>query len=243
MRRVLASLGGLLLVFVVGCRDYDLRLEKTYAEMKYRKRLDDNLAQAPTKALLQQELIYVRPPKGLTGPTQAVMIPVEAGKFDLENSFIDQAKSSSLHILARHKKPKAATNKKTTAPPVEATPRGDFTADVLEVIKNAYAAEVAAGELKPETKAHEGRKNNYKFKKLDLAAKEVQLYIYGNKNDAYEVALIFEYPTAELNNMSPKIGLSLECFAVGALASRAFAGVTDYDTGEEEGGGEVAPPI
>ena len=39
-------------------------------EMKYQKRLNDNLDDAPTKGLLQQELIYVRPPKGLTGPTK-----------------------------------------------------------------------------------------------------------------------------------------------------------------------------
>jgi hypothetical protein len=242
MRRVFASLGGLLLVFVVGCKDYDLRLQDTYEEMKYRKRLDDNLGPAATKGSLQGELIFVRAPKGFTGPAQTFGLPVDAGKFDLENTFIDQAKAASLHIVARHKKPKAPTNKKTTAPPAEATPRGDFTADVLELVKNAYAADVATGQLKAETKAHKGRKNNFKATKLPLASKEVQLFIYGTKNDPYEVALIFEYPATEVNSLSPKIGLSLECFAVGPLASKAFAGVTDFDTGEEGEGG-AGPPI
>ncbi len=241
MHRVFASLGGLLLVVVVGCKDYDLRLQDTYEELMYRKRLDDNLGPAPTKGSLQGELIFVRPPKGFT-TAQAFALPVDTGKFDLENTFLDSAKAASLHIVARHKKPKAPTNKKTTAPPPEATPRGDFTADVLELVKNAYAADVATGQLKAETKAHKGRRNNFKATKLPLASKEVQLFIYGTKNDPYEVALIFEYPTTEVNSISPKIGLSLECFAVGPLASKAFAGVTDFDTGEEGEGG-APPPI
>jgi hypothetical protein len=243
MRRAFASLGSLLLVIVVGCRDYDVRLDETLQEMKYRKRLDDNLGPAPTKSILQQELIFVRPPKGITGPAQTFALPVEAGKFDLESTFIDQAKAASLHIVARHKKPKAPTTKKTTTPAPEATPRGDFTADVLDLIKNAYAADVATGQLKNESKTHKGRTNAFKFTKIELgAAKEVQLFLYGGKNDPYEVALIFEYPTAELNNISPKIGLCLECFAVGPLAGRAFSGATDLEIGEEGEGG-VAPPI
>ena len=242
MRRVFASLGGLLLVVVVGCRDYDVRLQETLR--------GDEVPQATRRqpgAGADQGLAATRadlrsPAQGHHRPTQTFALPVEPGKFDLENTFIDQAKAASLHIVARHKKPKAPTNKKTTAPPPEATPRGDFTADVLELIKNAYAADVATGQLKTESKAHKGRTNTFKFTKLPLASKEVQLFIYGGKNDPYEVALIFEYPTTELNNISPKIGLCLECFAVGPLASRAFSGVTDFDTGEEGEGG-APPPI
>jgi hypothetical protein len=191
---------------------------------------------------LQQELIYVRPPKGITGPTQAFALPVEAGKFDLENTFIDQAKAASLHIVARHKKPKAATNKKTATAAPEATTRGDFTADVLELNKNAYAADVATSQLKNESKTHKGRTNAFKFTKIPMASKEVQLFIYGGKNDPYEVALIFEYPTTELNNISPKIGLCVESFAVGPLAGQRFSGATDLDLGEEGPGG-AGPPI
>ena len=39
------------------------------------------------------------------------LVAVEPGKFDLENSFIDEAKQASLHVLARHKKPKAPPKK------------------------------------------------------------------------------------------------------------------------------------
>ena len=54
------------------------------------------------------------------------------------------------------------------------------------------------------TKRHEGRENIYKEAKLDLATKEVQIYLYGDKNDPYNVALIFEYPKAEVEQPEPK---------------------------------------
>ena len=118
--------------------------------MKYQQRLEKNLEKAPTKGLLQQELIYVRPPKGLTGPTQTFTLTVvEPGKFDLENSFIDQAKQASLHVLARHKKPKAPAQER--APPSETAPRGDFTAEVIELVKAAYAVDdLTPAKFKPD---------------------------------------------------------------------------------------------
>ena len=61
------------------------------------------------------------------------------------------------------------------------------------------------------------------------------MYLYGDKNDPYEVALIFEYPKAEHNTVNPKIRLCLESFAVGDKAKRAFAG---GETEEMEGTGE-----
>ena len=112
MRRACAILASACLLLVVGCRDYDVRLGKTLEEMKYQQRLEKNLEKAPTKGLLQQELIYVRPPKGLRArPRPSALTAVEPGKFDLENSFIDEAKQASLHVLARHKKPKAPPKK------------------------------------------------------------------------------------------------------------------------------------
>ena len=61
---------------------------------------------------------------------------------------------------------------------------------------------------------------------LDLTAKEVQLYLYGDKNGPYEIALIFDYPKDSKNSIDPKIRLSLEAFATGELcvaSSRAVA--------------------
>jgi hypothetical protein len=234
MKRALAVGIGACLFFSIGCRDYDVRLDDTLAEMKYQKRLNDNLAEAPTKGLLQQELIYIRPPKGFTGPTKAFSLAtIEPGKFDLENSFIEEAKKASLHVLARHKKPKAAAPKKGPAA-AEPPPRGDFTAEVIEVLKVAYGVDdLEQAKFKPESKKHKGRENSYKVAKLDLADKEVQVYLYGDKNGPYNVALIFDYPKAEVNSLSPKIGLSLEAFATGEAARRVFSGGSDAEGGEE----------
>ena len=97
---------------LVGCRDYDVRLDKTLEEMKYQQTAQRQSGEGPNQGKLQQELIYVRPPKGFTGPTKTFSLAaVEPGKFDLENSFIDEAKQASLHVLARHKKPKAPPKK------------------------------------------------------------------------------------------------------------------------------------
>jgi hypothetical protein len=242
MRRACMILASACLLLAVGCRDYDVRLEKTLQEMKYQQRLEKNLEKAPSKGLLQTEAIYVRPPKGLTGPTQTFSLAVvEPGKFDLENSFLDEAKHASLHVLARHKKPKAPPKKGTK--PVEAVPRGDFMAEVINLIKTAYAVDdLTPAKFKAVTKKHEARENNYKEVKLDLATKEVLIDIYGDKNGPYNVALIFEYPKSEVNNLSPKIGLSLEAFAVGEAAQRAFSGGSDAEGGDE-GGGEPGQPV
>jgi hypothetical protein len=187
-------------------------------------------------------MIYVRPPKGLSGPTQTFgLTVVEPGKFDLENSFIDQSKQASLHILARHKKPKAAAPKKGPAPAAPA-PQGDFTTEVIELVKVAYGADPEQLKFKPESKEHKGRKNSYKVAKLDLGTKAVEIYLYGEKNGPYNVALIFDYPKDQVNNLSPKIGLCLEAFAVGEAARRAYAGSGELDGGEDGAdSGQPAP--
>jgi hypothetical protein len=107
---------------------------------------------------------------------------------------------------------------------------------VIEVLKVAYGVDdLEPAKFKPETKSHKGRENPYKVAKLDLAAKEVQVYLYGDKNGPYNVALIFECPKTEVNNLSTKIGLSLEAFATDEAARRAFAGGggSDAEGGEE----------
>jgi hypothetical protein len=243
MRRAFAILASVCLLLGIGCGDYEIRLQKTYEEMKYQKRLRDNLADAPTKGQLEKDAIYVRPPKGLQGPTQAFSLTVvDPGKYDIENSFIDQEKKASLHLVARIKRPKAAPNAKKSTPAAEVTPRGKFADDVIELVKAAYGAELTTAQLRAETKSHLNRDNVYKAAKLDLGDKEVQVYIYGDENTAQQVALIFEYPKTEVNNLSPKIGLCLESLAVGDRARSSFAGRGEAEVGEEVGGGE-APPI
>jgi hypothetical protein len=242
MRRVCLILASACLLLIVGCRDYDFRLGKTLDEMKYQQRLERNLEKAPLKGTLQAESIYVRPPKGFAGPTKAFTLTVvEPGKFDLENSFIDEGKAS-LHVLARHKKPKAPPKKGAAPAPVAA--RGDFTNEVIELVKAAYGVEdLTPAKFKPAIKRHEGRENNYKEVKLDLNAKEVVIYLYGDKNGPYNIAMIFEYPKTEVNNLSPKIGLSLEAFAVGDAANRAFSGGGEEGAEDTLGDGGVAVPM
>jgi hypothetical protein len=242
MRRACLILASACLLLIVGCRDYDFRLGKTLDEMKYQQRLEKNLEKAPLKGTLQAESIYVRPPKGLAGPTKAFTLTVvEPGKFDLENSFIDEGKAS-LHVLARHKKPKAPPKKGAAPAPVAA--RGDFTNEVIELVKAAYGVEdLTPAKFKPAIKRHEGRENNYKEVKLDLNAKEVVIYLYGDKNGPYNIAMIFEYLKTEVNNLSPKIGLSLEAFAVGDAANRAFSGGGEEGAEDTLGDGGVAVPM
>jgi hypothetical protein len=235
MKRAAAVVLGAGLVLILGCgtQSYEKRLDLTLDNMKYQKRLDDNLGAAATKGKLQELQIYVRPPKNMTGPTQAFQLTVvEPGKYDVESSFIEPEKQS-LHILGRVKRPKTPSKK---APTHAETPRGEFKADIVDLIKNVYGVEqLDLSKFKEDTK----RDNTFKYNLLDLTAKNVQIYLYGGKNSPYEVALIFEYPKAEHNAVNPKIGLCLESFAVGDKAKRAFAG---GETEDIEGTGEEAPP-
>jgi hypothetical protein len=235
MKRVIAVLASATFVVAIGCSDYDIRMGKTLEEMRYTKRLNTNLEEAPTKGTLQGDDIYVRPPKGLSGPTQAFSLTgVDPGKFDIENSFIDEKKGTSLHVVARIKKPKAPPSAKKAAAPAETVPRGKFIDDVVELVKVAYNVELLPGEFKPESKSHLSRENAYKARKLDMTTKQVEVYVYTESNGVREVALIFEFPKAELNYMNPKIDLCLESLAVGDRAKRAFDGtISDLDAGGE----------
>ena len=223
---------GLLLILGCGTQSYETRLEKTLDNMKYQKRLDENLVAAPTKGKLEESQIYVRPPKNMTGPTQTFQLTVlEPGKFDIESSFIEPEKQS-LHILGRVKRPKNPSKK---APSQAETPRGEFTADIVDLLKNVYGTDP-----KPASEPTlDHTSYTFKASEVDMGVKKVQVYVYGSKNDPYEVALIFEYPKAEQNAVSPKIRLCLESFAVGEKAKRAFAG---GETEEVEGTGEESAP-
>jgi hypothetical protein len=243
MKRAFATLAGGCFVLAVGCADYDIRLGRTYDEMKWQKRLNDNLEEAPTKGLLQADLIYVRPPKGLKGPTQNFLFAqVEPGRFDIESSFIDETSKASLHLLARIKKPKAPAIKKGPTPaPAETAPRGKFVDDVIDLVKVATGVDQMPP-LKPETKTHADRETAYKTAKLDLPSKDVQFYFLEDPSGVREVALIFDYPKTEVNKISPKIGLCLESAAVGERARRAFSGSSELEGGAEPEGG-APPPI
>jgi hypothetical protein len=243
MNRALAILASTSLLLAIGCGDYEVRLQQTREEMKYQKRLRENLADAPTKGALEQDAIYVRPPKGLQGPTQTfTLTEVEPGKYDIANSFFDEGRKASMHLVSRIKKPKAAPNAKKSTPAPEPTPRGKFLDDVIQLVKSAYGVELTTGQLKSESKTHGRIDNTYRAAKLDLGEKEVEVYIQGDENATHQVALIFEYPKTEVNYLSPKIGLCLESLAVGERAQSAFRGGGEIEVGEDAGAG-TAPPI
>ena len=236
MRRVLALLATTALLLAGGCggRSYDIRLDKTLERMRYEKRLKDNLMEAP-KAKFEYFMIFVRPPKNLTGPTKEFQLSaLEPGKFDLTESFFEKDKQSSLHVLARVKQPKVASKKKAAAKPEPVTPRGDFSADVVAVLNSVYGVELDLAKAKEEKKKEI---NVFKHMKFEGNGKVVQLYLNVVKGSSYEVALIFEYPKSEEANLVSKIELCLESFATGDRARKAFSG-----TGTEEEGDAVAAP-
>jgi hypothetical protein len=243
MKRALASLAGLGLVLVIGCvQEYDFRMAKTIDNKRYQKRLNDNLEAPPAKTNLQTGNIFVRPPKGLQGPHKTFGLAVlEPGKFDVEDTFADPQKQASLHILARVTVPKPPGKKASS--PAETTQRGDFTDDVLELLKNAYGADFDKSRLKnDEKKSPNGRTNSFKSLTLDLTAKEIKVYLIGEKNSLEKVALIFDYPKEEARTLSSKINLCLESFAVGGAATRLFAGAGDDEFGGDHGGAGTTAP-
>lgn len=234
------------LVAAWGCgNSYDYRLDKTLEAMKYRKRLDDQLMPAPTSGKFEELSIFVRPPKNLQ-PAKEFLLPQPVpGKFDLESSFLEaqsqaasqpaaegsgseapkprEAQKQSLHMLARVKRPKNPAAKKKA----EAVERGQFVPDVLAILNAAYAPPT---ELTPDKFKETSKKNN-KFKHYSFAVnnRNVQVYLYVPKNDPYEVALVFEYPSSEHTNLFSKIELCLESFALGDRAKSSFSGVVGDD--------------
>jgi hypothetical protein len=241
MRRVLALAATTALVLAGGCggKSYEVRLGKTLDAMKYRKKLDELTNPAPTKGKLEQHLIFVRPPKGLsTEPAKSFLLTeLEPGKFDVTDSFLEKDKQN-FHILARVKLPKGPANKKGAQPEPEKAVRGDFVSDVLGVLSAVYNVELDPSKAKEETK--QPTNNRFKHLTFEAAGKDVQVYFYGSKTGPYEVALIFEYPKSEQNALVRKIDYTLGSFAVGERARRAFTGGVVEEEGAE-GAATTAP--
>ena len=229
MRRVLATWAMTTLLLATGCggRTYEFRLEKTLEARKYQKRLDTNLTPPITKTKLESLNVYVRPPKDLAASKEFLLTTLEPGKFDDAESLTDAKTQAQLHILSRVKVPKTPSKKGAPEPPP--TTRGDFTQDVIALLNGVYNVEIDS------TKAKEESKKNNKFKHITFEGngKDVQVYFfgYGMKDPPYLVALILEYPKTEKTVLN-KFELSLESFATGEKARKAFTGVVT----EEEGG-------
>ncbi len=242
MRRVLATMATAALLIAGGCgsKSYDERLTRTLDDMRYRKRLDENLMPAVAGNKLEQLLIYLRPPKNLDQAKEFQLTQVEPGKFDLEATFLEPEKQS-LHVLARRKL-KPSAKKKGAPTPADTATRGEFVADVLALVSTVYPSfDLAANKLKSETKKKPTSSvgNDFKWTAFPADGKNVQIWFY--KKDDYDVALIFEYPTAQQASLFPKIGLCLESFAVGERARRQFAGQgAEEEAAPGAAGGAVA---
>jgi hypothetical protein len=246
MKRVLGILVGASLVLAIGCaQPYDLRLKGTLESMKYRRDLEKNTEEPPSKTNLVNHKIFIRAPKGLKGPTDAFAFNIEQGKFDDAYTFLDAEKQASLHILARVNTPKGAAPPKKGPNPSDATDqaappavRGDFTTDVLDLIKSAYSTDLESSQLKPFEAPAQGtpKKVSYKSATVELPSKEVKVYFFGDKNGPAQIALIFEGPKESLSSISTRINYSLNSLAVGTIAT------TLYNGGDEFAGEEGAAP-
>lgn len=229
MRRVFAALisASVLVCFGCGSRAYDKCLGDTIVLMKYRKNLDDNLTPPATKGKLEQNLIYIRPPKNLQKMSEFSLSVLEPGKFDVAETFVEKD-VQNLHILARVQKVKDPKKKGAAAPE---TPRGEFKAEVYALLSSVFSVDVEVLKDKDETKG----KNKFKHMVFEANGKMVHCYIYGSKTNLPEVALIFEYPKSE-TGLNPKIDYCLQSFATGTKARSLFSG------SEEDASGEVAAP-
>src|SRR5205807_1044860 len=117
--------------FGCGSRSYQARLDKTFAQMQYQDRLDKALM-PPAKDKLEQNLIYLRPPKNLAKMNEFSLTVLEPGKFDIAETFVEND-GAKLHVLARVKKIKDPSKKKAQA---AEPPPTDFNADVLSLVSN-----------------------------------------------------------------------------------------------------------
>ena len=178
-----------------------------------------NLEAAPTKGMLQGDEIFVRPPLGLRGTQTFVLTAADTRKFDIENSFIDQKKGTSLHVVARIKKPKGPPGtRRGRRPPSNPPPSGANSSTTL----SSWSRPPIASSSRPRAQARVAeswqpgeRLQSREAGSDDESRRGLRLH---RSNGIRDVAMIFEFPKAQKTYMSPKIGLCLECFAVGDLA-------------------------
>jgi hypothetical protein len=243
MRRLLALAASVSLVVILGCgKSYERRLEATLTRMKYQQRLDKYL-NPPEEGKFKELAIYLRTPKSMS-PAQQPGLAVDPGAYDLIATFLDLGGASAnaaeapqagirLHVLARVKRPKKAPKKGEPPPPPE-SPRGDFMADVRSVLASELGNSEAA--LSGTPKADTKRTNAYK-RVIFTAGNGDIIKAYFYKMDVYDVALIWDIPTAVEKETSTGVELCLESFAVGNRAVNLFQGGTDDDLAGEAGGG------
>ncbi|MEO6807614.1 MAG: hypothetical protein ABI353_00685 [Isosphaeraceae bacterium] len=248
MRRILALSLSASLVCVLGCGtdSYNRRLEHTLNDLKYRQRLDQYLS-PPAQDQFQGLAIFLRPPKPLV-PSKEFQLPTTPGLFDLTTSFYDPASKPKspglrLHVLAR-RKVKKAPPKKGAPPPEPEVPRGDFRQDVQVLL----ASELGATEENFLKFQDMTAKNKTAFKRLTFTSPilnndQIRVFLYTNKRDNYDVALIWDIPPGVEKTPPVTEGqeLTLGSFATGAKASQQFANGASEDEAAPGAVGASAP--
>lgn len=244
MRRLVVMLATATLLTAGGCglNSYERRLTETLDRMKYENRLNTMLMPAQTKGKWEELGIYLRPPKNLELAKEFLLPSPEPGKFDLEASFYEPQKGQgaapkqiNLHVLARIKRPKGTAKKKQQPTPADTADRTNFNRDIINLLNTAYSPPDEITESKFKSKTEKSPISSYanEYKEAMFAVGDKNVHVYIQKKDIYETAMIYEYAKSEHTALVSKIQLSLECFAVGERAKRAFSGTMS----EEEGGG------
>jgi hypothetical protein len=242
MKRIGVLAASMSLVVVLGCgKSYERRLEATLTRMKYQQRLDQYL-NPPEEGKFKELGIYLRTPQPMS-PAQQPGLAADPGAYELIATFLDlggaEAKGDEappgirLHVLARVKRPKKAPKKGEPPPPAEA-PRGDFISDVRSLLAGELGNN--EGALSGTPKADTKRSNAYK-RVIFTAGNGDIIKAYFYKLDIYDVALIWDIPTAAEKATSTGVELCLESFAVGSRAANLFQGGTDDELEGEAGGG------
>ncbi len=206
-----------------GCgATYEKRLKDSVEHIKYAARLDKYLNPAPQKPAFDRLLVFVRPPKPMAKTEVFQLATLAPGQFELAETFADPESGASLHVLGRfNKAPKQAKN--APAPP----PRGPFESDLLAILAAVYGDDPG---LHSKPKAESKKSNKYQTISLALpTGRDVRVYI--QKQGEFNVALIWDYPTAQRSAIASKMNLSLESFALGNRAKDAFAGKFVRDDG------------
>jgi hypothetical protein len=247
MKRVSALLLTTITVIGLGCgyNSYETRLTKTAEVIKDQIKLDHYLNPAPT-GKFQEYSFFLRPPKPLEAAKQFLPVDLTAaqyvGMYDVDGSFLDpkpgDAPKQSLHFLARRKLAKKPASKKPT--PADTAQRGPFVQDVQGLLGFVYGA-AAQGEPKAISKG----KNSFKRQIIAVNDKSnIRVYYYNEKSgqDTYDAALIWEVPIPPPQTMDTGMDLSLESFAAGSKAARAFQGDTSSEGAGADGGDASAGP-
>ena len=244
MRRLWTLLASTsLVVIAIGCGAdaYETRLARTIDDIKYKKKVDDNLMPPLVKSRLEEVSVFLRPPRTLTETKAFQLGAIDTEQFDSADSFLDSKAGWTLHVLTRIRQQKAAPTAKKKGP----VAHGDynkFIPDVLGIVGGVYNATDVIATQKPKTDVRKA--NEFKHWTIAADGKTVQVYCY--RKDPFQAALVFEYasapPAGEIEkkqlSMIEKINLCLDNLVVGPAAKSMYQG-----GGEPiESGGDAAAP-